>query len=93
MMTRLGFNEIMLGTSFSDVIACYGDPYAVSEPPCGGLQLEYIERITVDQILVYENHYYLLIMDDIVVSKYFCEEDRPAFDRMYQNDFNYPGFP
>ncbi len=92
-MTRLDFNEIMLGTSIGEVLNCYGDPYAVSEPPCGGVQFEYIERITMNSVLVYENHFYLLIMDDIVVSKYFSEEDRPAFDEMYQQDPNYPNFP
>lgn len=91
--TRLDFNEVMLGTDFRDIIACYGDPYAVTEPPCGGIQLEYIERIVINDILIYENHYYLLIQDDILVSKCFREEDRPAYDEMYQRDPNYPNFP
>lgn len=93
MMTRLDFNEVMLGTRFRDIIACYGDPYAVSEPPCGGIMLEYIERVEMNNELIYENHYYLTIMNDVLVSKCFREEDRPPYDLMYQQDPNYPSYP
>ncbi len=90
-MTRLDFNEVMLGTPIKEVLNCYGQPYAVTEPPCGGVELEYIERITMDSIVAYENHFFLLFIDDHLVSKYFGEEERPAFyDQLYQMDPNYP---
>jgi len=92
-MTRLDFNEIMLGTNIQELLSCYGQPYAVTEPLCGGVQFEYIERISMNNNLVYENHFFLLLMDDVVVSKYFCEEDRPAYDELYDVDPNYPSYP
>lgn len=91
-LNRLQFNDIMLGTTLRQVVDCYGDPYSVHEASCG-IVFEYIERITMNNSLVYENHYYLTFVNDRVVSKCFNEEGRPPYDEMYQMDPNYPNFP
>lgn len=91
--TRLDFNDIMLGTTLREVVNCYGDPYAVHEPECGGIAFEYIERISMNDELVYVNHYYLTFINDRLAAKCFREENRPAFDQMYQQNPNFPSYP
>lgn len=91
--TRLDFNNIQLGMQASDVVNRYGEPYSVRELRGGALEYQYVERISMNQELVYENHYFLTIKDGKVVSKRFREENRPPFDQMYQADPNYPSYP
>lgn len=90
---RLDYNRILLGTPASQVVQCYGEPYAVHEIDHETLEYEYIERVSMNNELVYENHYFLTIVNGQVVCKRFTEENRPPFDQMYEYDPNYPAYP
>lgn len=92
-LNRLEFNQIILGTSIDQVISHYGEPYAVHDLGNGTTQYEFIERIAMNNELIYENHYYLTVSNDKVVSKCFREENRPPYDQMFQQNPNYPTYP
>jgi len=90
---RLDYNQITLGTPAKEVVQRYGEPYSVKELGKGILEYRYIERVSMNRELVYENHYYLRVQDGQVVSKRFREENRQPFDQMYRPDPNYPHYP
>ncbi len=92
-LNRLEYNEISLGMPVSQITRTYGDPYAVYDMGKGTVRFEYIERISMNNELVYENHYYLTIVEDKVVSKCFRELGRPPYDRIFRPDPNYPAYP
>ena len=92
-VTRETFDSVALGSTESDLLGCAGEPYAVHDL-CGGAQeYEYVERLSVDNELMAENHYFFKVVNGQVVSKYYKVEKRPAYDLMYQEDPNYPSFP
>ena len=76
-----------------EIVRRYGEPYSVKELRNGELEYRYIERISMNRELVYENHYYLLIDGGRLASKRFREETRQPFDQMYRPDPNYPHYP
>lgn len=91
--TRLDYNAITLGTPAAQVVQRYGEPYSVKELRGGLLEYRYIEKISMNRELVYENHYVLTVEDGKIVSKRFREEMRQPFDQMYRPDPNYPHYP
>ncbi len=90
---RLDYNAIMLGTPASQVVEKYGEPYAVRTIGKNTLEYEYIERVAMNRELLYENHYYLTVVDGQIASKRFKEKTRPPYDQMYRPDPNYPHYP
>lgn len=90
---RLDFDEILLGAPISEVVRRYGEPYAVYDLKDGTAQFEYLERVVMNNELIYENHYYLRVSNDKVISKCFREETQPPYDQLYQADPNYPTYP
>jgi hypothetical protein len=92
-LSRLDYDCIVLGTPIGDVMATAGEPYSVHCLSQGGQEYEYIERLSIDRELIYENHYYLKVVNGQVVSKRIYQENRPAYDLMYQADPNYPNYP
>lgn len=83
----------MIGTPADQVVRQYGEPYSVRDRGGGLLEYQYIERVSMNNELVYENHYFLTIVDGQVVGKYFREETRPGYDQLWQPDPNYPSYP
>jgi len=92
-MNRLDYNEVMLGTPATDVVAKIGEPYAVHDLGNGTQEYEYIERISMNNELVYENHYFLTVVNGQVVKKRMSEETRQPYDQMYRQNPNYPTYP
>jgi len=90
---RFDFNDVMLGTPITEVTRRYGEPYAVYDLGDGVLQFEYIERVSMNNELVYVNYYYLTMTNDKVTSKCFREENRPPYDQMYRKNPFYPTYP
>lgn len=90
---RFDYNNIKIGSSAPKVVQKYGEPYAVHDLGKGSYEYEYIERVSMNNELVYENHYYLTITNGQVVSKRFREQTRPPYDQMYRYDPNYPAYP
>lgn len=90
---RLDYNSIMTGTSAKEIVQKYGEPYAVHDRGKGLLEYEYIERVSMNNELIYENHYFLTIVNGQVVGKRFTEETRPGYDQLWQPDPNYPNYP
>ena len=91
--TRLDYNAVQLGMPAAKVVKQYGEPYAVNELGDGSLEYEYLERVSMNNQLVYENHFYLTIERGKVISKRFREESRPAYDQLWRVDPNYPTYP
>ncbi|NGX59342.1 MAG: hypothetical protein KR126chlam3_00493 [Chlamydiae bacterium] len=90
---RIDFNSIMLGTPAPQVVNRYGEPYAVHDLGKNNYEYEYIERVSMNNELMYENHYFLTIEGGKVVSKCFREQTRPGYDQLWQPDPNYPSYP
>lgn len=88
-MTRESFDDIQLGTSIADVTSKVGKPYSVHRTSIEKEEYEYIEKIDLGQELLYENHYYLIVVDGKVVRKQVKQERPPAFDFIYNDDPNY----
>lgn len=92
-ISRPEYDQIVLGTRVSDIVARVGEPYAI-HTLCPGVQdYEYIERIASPGTLYYENHYFLRVVNGQVISKVIGTENRPAYDLMYQQDPNYASYP
>lgn len=92
-MTRIEYNEIMLGSPITEVTRCYGEPYRVCNIGNGATRYEFIEKISMNNELVVEYHYYLTVVNGHVVNKSVCEENRPAYDQLFREDPNYPTYP
>ena len=91
--TRYDFNELMLGTPIDEVVRCHGDPYSVES--CGDRQFEYVyvERFSMNNELVYENHYILTVVNGQIVSKGIKTETRLPYDQLYQPNPYEPYYP
>lgn len=92
-MTRPQYDCVMIGTPITEVMAISGEPYSVRSCGDGTEEYEYIERLSMNGELVYENHYFLTVANGEVVSKRIKQENRPAYDLMYDQDPNYPTYP
>jgi len=92
-MTRLDYNEVTLGTPIDEVTRRLGEPYAIHDRGHGIEEYEYIERVSMNNELVYENHYFLRVVNGQVVEKRTKEETRPPYDQLWQTDPNYPSYP
>lgn len=90
---RIDYNDLMLGTPAPKVVQKYGDPYSVRDLGNSALEYQYIERISMNNELVYENHYFLTFVNNQLTNKRFREETRQPFDKMYRPDPNYPWYP
>lgn len=93
MMTRDVYEDTMLGTPASELIAKAGQPYSIRKISGETVEYEYIEHFAVDDELVSDNHYYFTIVNGQVVNKRISREKRPAYDLIYQADPNYPNYP
>ena len=91
-MTSGEYDKIQMGTSVSELRSEVGKPYAIHKKDHGVEEYEYIERIDTGNNLVAENHYFLVIKDGKVVGKYMNRERAPAYDLIYQEQPNYPGY-
>jgi hypothetical protein len=88
-MTRESFDEIQLGESITEVKAKAGKPYAIHRKGADKEEYEYIERMDMGGEIIYENHYYLMVIDGKVVRKRVKQERPPAYDLIYEDDPNY----
>lgn len=90
---RIDFNEVKMGSSAAEVVKQYGEPYAVRELDNGKLEYEYIERVRMNNELMYENHYFLTVEKGQIIDKRFSEYRRPGYDQIWRPDPNYPSYP
>lgn len=90
---RFDFNCLLLCTPVCELLEKYGQPYAIHDRGCGIVDYEYVERVSMNNELIYENHYFLRIEEEKLVKKFFREENQPAYDLLYQEDPNYPTYP
>jgi hypothetical protein len=88
MMTRNDFEDITIGTSVAEVEERVGSPYKIYSKPGDVEEYEYIERMNVGGDRVFQNHYYLTIIDGKVVGKHTSKERPAGFDLIYQDDPN-----
>lgn len=63
------FSGIALGTTSGQIVAALGTPYAINNKEDGCTEYEYIERTDLDGWGEEEHIYYLLMRDDVVISK------------------------
>lgn len=88
MMTRQNFQDISLGSSITDVESRVGSPYAVRKGADGTEEYEYIERYYLNDEVVEENHYILVVKNGQVVSKRLNDKTPPAYDLIDDEDPN-----
>lgn len=93
LMTYTDYDKVELGTSIAKLQSDIGKPYAIHSKEGGSEEYEYIERIDTGNNIVAENHYFLIVQDGKVVGKYMNRERPPAYDLIYQEEPNYPGYP
>jgi hypothetical protein len=88
MMTRQNFQDVQVGSSINDVENRVGSPYAIRKGPNGTQEYEYIERYYLNDEVVEENHYILVVKDGQVVSKRLNDKTPPAYDLIDDEDPN-----
>ncbi len=93
LMTYQTYDEIHTGTTVGTLTQEVGHPYAIHAKEGGIEEYEYIERIDNGMTLVSENHYFIIVKDGEVIGKYVKREGPPAYDLIYQDEPNYPGYP
>lgn len=93
LMTYSEYDNVQLGTSVAVIKSEVGEPYAIHRKEGGTLEYEYIERIDTGNNIAAENHYFLIVEEGKVVGKYVKRERPPAYDLIYQDEPNYPGYP
>ncbi len=91
MMTYNTFDQVQIGTPIAELKPQVGRPYAIHHKD-GSEEYEYVERISVGNNLVAENHYFLIVQNGKVIGKYMSRERPPAYDLIYQEEPNYPGY-
>ena len=69
LMTMNNFQEIPLGATQSEVIACAGEPYSICQKADGTVEYEYIERIKIGYRDAEERRYIIVMKDGVVVYK------------------------
>ncbi|MES2122379.1 MAG: hypothetical protein V4492_06335 [Chlamydiota bacterium] len=92
-MSHQTYDSIKTGSSVADLTNQVGKPYAMHAKEDGSVEYEYIERIDNGITIVAENHYFIIVQDNEVVGKYMTRETPPAYDLIYQEEPNYPGYP
>lgn len=93
LMTYSDYDKVEIGTSVASLHSEIGQPYAIHAKGDGTEEYEYIERIDSGNNLVAENHYFLIVKDGQVIGKHMSRERPPAYDLIYQEEPNYPGYP
>jgi len=92
LMTYETFDTVQIGTPIAVLQPEIGKPYAIHSKD-GMQEYEYVERIdTGGDLLIAENHYFLIVQDGKVVGKYMTREKPPAYNLIYQDEPNYPGY-
>ncbi len=87
-MTKREFYEIELGTSIEAVVKKYGKPYSIQSKKDGSQEYLFIERIPVQEQIVEQNNYTLVIKNGQVVSKQYKQERPSVYDELYDDDPN-----
>jgi hypothetical protein len=68
------FNDVSVGASVDELIAVYGEPYAINPLKNGEEEYEYIERIIVANRTLEVRHYFFIVKDNKVAYKRFGED-------------------
>lgn len=90
MMNSDNFETIAIGAPITSIENQMGRPYKIHNKEDGRKEYEYVERIRIGQCLVSENHYFLVVVNGEVISKYMTQEKSPAYDLIYIEDPNHP---
>lgn len=88
MMTRKNFEDVQVGSSMTDVQKRVGSPYAVRKGANGTEEYEYIERFYLNDEVIEENHYILVVKNGQVVSKRLNDKTPPSYDLIDDEDPN-----
>lgn len=87
-MTRQDFDNITLGSSYSQVEQQVGKPYSVKKLSDGSYEYLYIERIRMGEQVVEQNRYTIVVQNGQVISKQFNQKTPPAYDLINDDDPN-----
>lgn len=92
-MSYNAFDDIQIGTPIAVIKSEVGEPYAIHQKKEGAEEYEYIERVDREKYMAAENHYFLIVKNGKVIGKYMKTRWPPAYDLIYQDQPNYPGYP
>lgn len=87
-MTYESFEDIQVGTPIKSVQKNSGRPYSIHVKGPEKEEYEYIEKIDISSGITYENHYYLMVVDGVVISKRAERARPPSYDFLYSDDPN-----
>ncbi len=93
LMTQSEYDTVQTGTPVATLESQIGTPYDIHFKSGGVKEYEYIERITMGNSLVTENHYFIIVVDGKVVGKYMKQEKAPAYHLIYEDDPNHQWYP
>lgn len=91
MMTRDRYAEVEVGMKASDIEHRFGKPYQIVSREEGKETYEYIEKITMNNQVIEQRRYYIVIQDGKVVGKYMKLSNPPPFQAIYSED-PYPNY-
>lgn len=87
-MTRQDFNTVEMGEPISTLEQRVGAPYTIRNLKNGGQEYEYIERITMGDEVIEENHYFIIVENGKIIGKRTTLQTPPAYDLIYEDDPN-----
>ena len=76
-VTMEEYSEIEVGMTKEELLKQLGPPYSIQKLTHNQEEYEYIERISVDEYVVEERHYFFLIKDGKVYSKSYKSINPP----------------
>lgn len=91
-VSRATYDDITIGTSYTDVERELGEPYNVQTIGHNTYEYEYVEKLSLNPGTLIENHYFIVVQNGKVVSKRMQQEKSPAYNQIYQIDPNYPNY-
>lgn len=91
LMTRDRYAEVEIGMKASEIEQRFGKPYQIVSREEGKETYEYIEKITMNNQVIEQRRYYIVIQDGKVVGKYMKLSNPPPFQAIYSED-PYPNY-
>lgn len=88
LMTHDSFEDIQIGTPIRSVEKHTCRPYSIHVKGPEREEYEYIEKIEISSGNTYENHYFLMVEDGVIVSKRSTRARPPSYDFLYSDDPN-----
>lgn len=85
-VTKESYEEVQVGDSLDKLKKDLGRPFDVVNKGGQIQEYEYIERVNMGQQMLYENHYFFVVSDGVIIEKRVYQEKPPAYQTIYTTD-------